>query len=96
MSNSSLFSSDKVQLPSIDLADFESKDVQKITVIVDKVTKACEQNGFFQFVSHNVMAELRRNMMSAVHGLFSLPEAAKFDLSLSKSPKNRGALTVIT
>ncbi|XAR65121.1 Flavanone 3-dioxygenase [Bertholletia excelsa] len=53
-------------IPIIDMAENEM-------VLVKKVSKACEEFGFFQVVNHGVPEELCRRMMAAIEEFFQLP-----------------------
>ncbi|KAK6922261.1 Isopenicillin N synthase-like, Fe(2+) 2OG dioxygenase domain [Dillenia turbinata] len=69
-----------VSLPVIDLNDVDLEDGQGPSPLVQKVSKACEEYGFFQIINHGVPQELCDSMLNAVANFFELPdeERARF------------------
>lgn len=82
-----------MKLPIVDLAKFDPNDLQSSSGVIENVTRACEDNGFFQLINHGVPDQLREEVMNVAHSLFDLTGAEKLDLSLCKSPKNRGRVS---
>ncbi|PIN17392.1 Iron/ascorbate family oxidoreductase [Handroanthus impetiginosus] len=55
-----------ISVPVIDLYEPQSS-------VVKKISKACEEFGFFQIIKHDVPKELYQRMMAAVKDFFKLP-----------------------
>ncbi|XP_062110415.1 protein DMR6-LIKE OXYGENASE 2-like [Humulus lupulus] len=62
-------------LDSIPIIDFSviNKDGASHEVLLDKITEACEEYGFFHIINHGVPQDLCKRMLTAVSDLFKLP-----------------------
>ncbi|KAK8567655.1 hypothetical protein V6N13_105611 [Hibiscus sabdariffa] len=58
-------------IPVIDLSE------QPSALVVDKISKACEEYGFFQIINHGVPRELCDGMLAVVAAFFELPPEEK-------------------
>ncbi|KAK6930958.1 Non-hem dioxygenase N-terminal domain [Dillenia turbinata] len=74
-------------IPVIDLNDVDFEDGQGPSPLVQKLSKACEEFGFFQIINHGVPQELCNRMLSAIADFFELPSAEKASLATNDHTK---------
>ncbi|KAL5759929.1 hypothetical protein ACOSP7_018433 [Xanthoceras sorbifolium] len=65
-------------IPIIDLIDYsenddENKDDVPSSLLVEKISQACEEYGFFQIINHGIPEELCNTMMAVTYEFFELP-----------------------
>ncbi|XP_062109487.1 protein DOWNY MILDEW RESISTANCE 6-like [Humulus lupulus] len=66
--------SNLASIPIIDLSvDHINKDGASHEVLLDKITEACEEYGFFHIINHGVPQDLCKRMLTAISDLFKLP-----------------------
>lgn len=69
-------------IPIIDLSDPSS------SLVVQKISHACEEYGFFQIVNHGVPEQVCNKMMTAITDLFNLPPEKRKELYTTDHTKN--------
>ncbi|RHN54970.1 putative oxidoreductase [Medicago truncatula] len=74
-------------IPIIDLSHYDDKNPSSMEV-VHKISKACEEFGFFQIVNHGVPNKVCTKMMKAISSLFELPPEEREHLSSTDPTKN--------
>jgi len=74
-------------IPIIDLSQYDDKNPSSMEV-VHKISKACEEFGFFQIVNHGVPDQVCNKMMKAITSLFELPSEERKHLSSTDHTKN--------
>ncbi|XP_062112510.1 protein DOWNY MILDEW RESISTANCE 6-like [Humulus lupulus] len=60
-------------IPIIDLSIDHSNQDGPSQILLDKITQACEEYGFFQIINHGVPQDLCKRMLTAISDLFKLP-----------------------
>jgi len=61
-------------IPVIDLSDRScNDDDSSSSLVAQKISRACEEYGFFQIVNHGVPEQVCNKMVSAITDLFNLP-----------------------
>lgn len=74
-----------LSIPVIDLASLASDGAVHCPAVVQAVSSACRDWGFFQVVNHGVDPDLMRRMREVWRGFFHLPMEAK--QAYANSPK---------
>ncbi|WJX61945.1 hypothetical protein P8452_46992 [Trifolium repens] len=74
-------------IPIIDLSYYDENNTSSLEV-VHKISKACEEFGFFQIVNHGVPEQVCNKMMKAITSLFELPSEEREHLSSTDHTKN--------
>ncbi|XP_061372739.1 protein DMR6-LIKE OXYGENASE 1-like [Gastrolobium bilobum] len=76
-------------IPIIDLSDHSCyDDSPSSSLLVQKISQACEEYGFFQIVNHGVPEQVCNKMMTAMTDFFNLPTEQKEHLSTTDLTKN--------
>lgn len=74
----------KATIPVIDLS------LTNHAVLVDQISAACRQYGFFGVVNHGIAANVIAQAFRASKAFFDLPQENKLSLHINKSPTHRG------
>ncbi|KAJ1399522.1 Oxoglutarate/iron-dependent dioxygenase [Sesbania bispinosa] len=75
-------------LSSIPIIDLSDDNPSSSSSVVQKISQACEEYGFFQIVNHDVPEKLCNKMMTAITELFALPPEQRGQLSTTDHSKN--------
>jgi len=75
-------------IPIIDLSYCDGNNPSSKLEVVHKISKACEEFGFFQIVNHGVPDQVCTKMMKAITSLFELPPEEREHLSSTDHTKN--------
>ncbi|XP_027362834.1 protein DMR6-LIKE OXYGENASE 1-like [Abrus precatorius] len=73
-------------IPIIDLSDFDG--TPSSSLVVQKLSKACEEYGFFQIVNHGVPQHVCNKMITAIADLFNLPPELRGQLFTTDQSKS--------
>ncbi|KAL8161639.1 hypothetical protein V2J09_013128 [Rumex salicifolius] len=73
-------------IPVIDLGQDEGEDGLYLMSVVENVSRACEEYGFFQVINHGVPDQLCADMLDAIKELFEVPPIVK-EVFFSDDPK---------
>jgi isopenicillin N synthase-like dioxygenase len=79
-----------MSIPSVDLNDFLSADLQKKDAFVQKLGKAYEEVGFVAVKNHGITADLIANLYGKVQEFFSLPIEEKRIFEIPELAGQRG------
>jgi len=74
-------------IPIIDLSHYDDNNLSSLEV-VHKISKACEEFGFFQIVNHGVPDQVCTKMMKAITNFFELAPEVREHLSSTDHTKN--------
>lgn len=74
-------------IPIIDLSYIDENPCSSLEV-AHKISKACEEFGFFQIVNHGVPEQICNKMMKAIDDLFELPAEQRDILFSTDHAKN--------
>ncbi|KAH1260152.1 Protein DOWNY MILDEW RESISTANCE 6 [Glycine max] len=76
-------------IPIIDLSDHGyNDDNPSSSLMVQKISQACEEYEFFQIVNHGIPEQFCTKMMTAITDLFNLPPEQIGQLYTTDPPKN--------
>jgi hypothetical protein len=75
-------------IPIIDLSYYDHNNNPSSLEVIHKISKACEEFGFFQIVNHGVPEQVCNKMMKAITSLFELPSEEREHLSSTDHTKN--------
>lgn len=67
-------------IPIIDLSVDHDQHERKNSTVVQKISQACEEYGFFQITNHGVPRDLCERAMKVVHDFFRLPSQERSNL----------------
>ena len=81
-------------IPIIDLSGLRSPDIAARRAVAAELGAACRQVGFFYVRNHSIPDTVAEGIFAAAHSLFALPDSAKNELSIKRSPHNRGYVGV--
>jgi isopenicillin N synthase-like dioxygenase len=79
-------------LPIIDVSGLKSDDLAIRRQVAQRLGAACRNVGFFYIIGHGVPKDLRRQVFDAAKLFFESPDDVKEEVSLLRSPHNRGYL----
>ena len=77
-------------LPIISLAGLRSDDPVQRRAIAAELGRACREVGFFYVTDHGIPQAVCEDAFTLAKELFALPTAEKEELSIKRSPHNRG------
>ncbi|KAF3395057.1 Sexual differentiation process protein isp7 [Talaromyces pinophilus] len=78
-------------IPTIDIGPYlAAPDSPESRAIISKVTKACENTGFFQIINHGVTPSIQQAAFAAARRFFALPFDQKAPLDAKKNVGMRG------
>ena len=80
----------------IDLAGLGSGDPAAVRRVAAELGHACREVGFFYVRNHGVPAALVSDMFACSGAFFAAPRAVKDELSITRSPHNRGYVGIAT
>ena len=83
-------------LDIIDLAGLGSGDPAAVRRVAAELGRACREVGFFCVRNHGVPAALLTDMFACSEVFFAAPRAVKDELSIARSPHNRGYVGIAT
>jgi isopenicillin N synthase-like dioxygenase len=83
-------------LDIIDLAGLGSCDPAAVRRVAAELGRACREVGFFYVRNHGVPAALLTDMFACSQAFFAAPHAVKDELSIARSPHNRGYVGIAT
>jgi isopenicillin N synthase-like dioxygenase len=75
-------------IPIIDLAGLTDAEAAA------QIGHACRGRGFFYVINHGVPEALRARMFATAADFFALPEPVKAEVSITRSPHNRGYIAM--
>src|SRR6186713_2718942 len=90
MGDASIFESEHLEIPVIDISGYLRGDAEQTTEIVSSLREACRAPGFFQITGHNVEHSLRQALLKQIDAFFALPFAQKQALHRGNSHCLRG------
>jgi isopenicillin N synthase-like dioxygenase len=79
-----------MDIPIIDLTGLRSDGAAERRAVAAALGTACREVGFFYVTNHGVADEALRDVFTASRRFFTLPGASKQELSIKRSPHNRG------
>ncbi len=82
------------QLPIISLAGLRSADPERRRATAQALGRACRETGFFYVKDHGVAEAIRDRAFACARELFALPAPQKEQLSIRRSPHNRGYIAM--
>ncbi len=71
---------DRVQIPIIDISPFESGLGSALSEVVEQISRACEEIGFFVIVGHGIPKDLIGHLKASARTFFDLPDKTKMDV----------------
>jgi isopenicillin N synthase-like dioxygenase len=77
-------------IPMIDVSGLRSPGIADRQAVARNIGEACRDTGFFYATGHGIPTLVTTGIFDAAHALFALPDAAKAELSIKRSPHNRG------
>ena len=77
------------ELPIVDMSLVDGDDTDR-AMFRQSLLAATHEVGFFYLVGHGIDRDTRDRLFDTVRAFFALPEAAKFDVEMLKSPHFRG------
>lgn len=76
-------------IPIIDLSHHTCNDDNpSSSLVVKKLSQACEEYGFFQIVNHGIPEQVSNKMINAITNFFNLPPEQKGQLYTTDLTKN--------
>lgn len=78
------------EVPSLDLADFKSRDKETKQRFVEDLGAAFNNIGFVAIKNHGLTADLSQNLYAAIQKFFSLPDAIKQKYEIPELAGQRG------
>ncbi|KIM42980.1 hypothetical protein M413DRAFT_443797 [Hebeloma cylindrosporum] len=78
------------EIPVIDIQDARSNDPVARRKLADLIRDACINVGFFYIQSHGIPDEIIDNTINGAKEFFALPERAKMELDIRKTPNYKG------
>jgi len=87
---------DQPQLDVIDLDGLRSGDPEAVRRVAGQLGRACREVGFFYIGNHGVPTSLTTGIFAVSATFFAQPGAAKNELSIKRSPHNRGHVGIAT
>jgi isopenicillin N synthase-like dioxygenase len=83
-----------IQLPVIPLEPLRTGSAAEKRAVAADLGRACRERGFFCVSGHGISAADRRELFEASRRFFGLPLAEKLELSITRSPHNRGYVSM--
>ena len=77
-------------VPVIDVSSLNSSKLSDRTAVAAELGRACRGIGFFFAANHGIPDSLREDLFSASRTFFALPLEKKNELSILRSPHDRG------
>jgi isopenicillin N synthase-like dioxygenase len=81
-------------IPVIDVSGLTSRDLSHRRAVAAELGRACRETGFFYAVKHGLPESARDAIFAAARTFFALPASVKEDLSIKRSPHNRGYIAI--
>jgi isopenicillin N synthase-like dioxygenase len=81
-------------LPVIDVSGLNSRELSQRRRIAAELGRACREVGFFYIVNHGIPDSVRDVVFEAARTFFALPVAVKEEISIKRSPHNRGYIAI--
>lgn len=85
-----------LHLPIVDMAALRDGSIAQRHEIGRMLGKACRETGFFCVTGHGISAASRAALFHAAHQFFGQPLDQKNELSIARSPHNRGYVALQT
>jgi len=81
-------------LPVIDVSGLNSGELSQRRRNAAELGRACREVGFFYIINHAIPEPLRDAVFDAARAFFALPAAVKEEISIKRSPHNRGYIAM--
>ena len=81
-------------LPVIDVSGLSSREISDRRAVAAELGHACRETGFFYAINHGIPDSVRDAVFAAARTFFALPASVKEDISIKRSPHNRGYIAI--